>query len=387
MDNTNDKEIKDTNTSTDVPNNFLSMPDEDILKMNDPSLVTAKPAVVVEETVEEVTEAKPVDAPEVKAETVKADDAALAAAKTETVEAIKPDTTDPVTKKEPEVKAEVPEVTIDYKAEYEKLMAPFKANGREIAPKSIDDVVALMQMGANYSKKMAALKPNLKIMKLLENNGLLNEDKISFLIDLDKKSPEAINKLVNDSGINPLEFDSDKASNYKPQVRTVDDREIDLDTVLDEIQGTPSYSRTLSVIGKEWDATSKQTIATTPQLIRVINDHIQNGIYDLIHSEIDRERMFGRLNGLSDIEAYRQVGDSMHSRGLFNHLSSPQTKTNPQPVEIVTPKPKADDGKLNEKRRAASTTKAVSSTILPKDFNPLSMSDDEFMKFAATHTM
>ena len=97
--------------------------------------------------------------------------------------------------------------------------------------------------------------------------------------------------------------------------------------------------------------------------------------------------MFGRLNGLSDIEAYRQVGDAMNSRGLFNHLGSPQVKTNPPAVEIVTPKPKPDDSKLNEKRRAASTTKTVSSTTLPKDFNPLAMSDDEFMKLAATHTM
>ena len=58
---------------------------------------------------------------------------------------------------------------LDYKAEYEKLLKPFKANGRDIQVGSVDDAIALMQMGANYNKKMAALKPNMKLLKMLEN--------------------------------------------------------------------------------------------------------------------------------------------------------------------------------------------------------------------------
>ena len=38
-----------------------------------------------------------------------------------------------------------------------KLFAPFKANGRELKIESVEEAVALMQMGANYSKKMAGL--------------------------------------------------------------------------------------------------------------------------------------------------------------------------------------------------------------------------------------
>ena len=87
-----------------------------------------------------------------------------------------------------------------------------------------------MQMGANYNKKMAALKPNLKLLKLLENNGLLSEEKLSFLIDLDKKNPDAITKLVKDSGLDPLEMDVSK-SDYKPNTYTVHDREVELDSV------------------------------------------------------------------------------------------------------------------------------------------------------------
>lgn len=289
----------------------------------------------------------------------------------------------PAEKAAPADKPAAEQGEVNYESEYKRLLAPFKANGREIKVNSVDEAVTLMQMGANYNKKMAALKPNLKLMKMLDNNGLLSEEKIGFLIDLEKKNPAAINKLVKDSGIDPMDLSAEQASAYKQTAYTVDDREIELDTVLDDIQGTPTYNRTLEVVSTKWDAASKQVIAGTPQLLKVINDHISNGIYDVISKEIESERMFGRLNGVSDIEAYRRIGDALHAKGAFNHLvpgsSQPQAKPAAQPV-VVTPKPKADEGKLNDKRRAASSTKPASSGSAPADFNPLALSDEEFSK-------
>lgn len=276
--------------------------------------------------------------------------------------------------------AEVAETPIDYKAAYEQLTAPFKANGRDIQVKSVDDAVALMQMGANYNKKMAALKPNLKLMKLLENNGLLSEEKLGYLIDLDKKNPDAINKLIKDSGVDPLDLDASKAGDYKPSRHTVDDRELELDAVLDEIQETPSYSRTLDVVSNQWDGQSKNVIANSPQVLRVINSHVQSGVFDVIVKEVEREKMFGRLSGLSDIEAYRQVGDAIQARGGFDHLNVQGQQTQPKPV-VVEPKPKmGDEGKRREKKLAASTSQPAAPTKEKGDFNPLALSDDEFSK-------
>ena len=268
---------------------------------------------------------------------------------------------------------------VDYKAEMARLLTPFKANGREIAVKNVDDAITLMQMGANYNKKMAALKPNLKLMKLLENNGLLSEEKIGFLIDLEKRNPDAINKLVKDSGLDPLELDTDKAGDYKPSTYTVDDREMELDSVLDELQATPTYNQTLNIVSNKWDGASKQVIANSPQLLKVINSHVASGIYDLISKEIESERVFGRLDGLSDIEAYRQVGDAIQARGGFNQLAQSNGTPVPKPV-VVPPKPKVDDDKLREKKRAASSTKPTGTNRSTQEYNPLSMSDDAFAK-------
>ena len=177
-----------------------------------------------------------------------------------------------------------------------------------------------------------------------------------------------------------MEIDTEKGGDYKPNTYKVDDREIELDAVLEEIQDSPSYSRTIAVIGNQWDTASKKVLSEQPQLIKVINDHIDRGIFDLIVKEMESERVFGRLNGLSDLEAYRQVGDAIQARGGFDHLGRQGQQTPTQP-RVVKPNPKKeDDSKLREKRRAASTTKPATPSQTPTDFNPLALSDEEFSK-------
>lgn len=278
---------------------------------------------------------------------------------------------------------------VDYKAEYDKIFAPFNANGKQIKVDNADDAIQLMQMGANYAKKMAALKPNLKMLKMLENNQLLSEEKLNFYIDLEKKNPEAIKKFLKDSGVDPLDLDLNGNADYKPTNHAVDDRAVDLDLVLDEIKDTPSYNKMLGIVSGKWDAASKQAVYEKPQILKVINSHIETGVYDLISAEMERERMLGRLAGVPDLEAYRQVGDAIEARGGFNHLfkapdQAPAEQGQPQTVIKTATKPAAAaDQKRNQQRRAASpTTRSAPSSAPPADFNPLALSDDEFEKLS-----
>ena len=275
--------------------------------------------------------------------------------------------------KEAELSAE--KTKVDYKNEYQKLLAPFKANGKEMQVDNVDDARTLMQMGANYNKKMAALKPNLKIVKMLEKHNLLDEEKLSFLIDLSKQNPDAINKLIKDSGVDPLDLDTEQASNYRPNSYTVNDKEVELDSILDEIRDTEAFNTTANIIGTKWDERSKQVLVDNPGLIKIINDHVEVGIFDKISAVVERERMLGRLNGLSDIEAYKHVGDAINAQGGFQSISKP---TNVKATNTVDPS-------LNKRKKAASSTKSTkTSTKVDDNFNPLSMSDEEFEKIASS---
>lgn len=284
-----------------------------------------------------------------------------------------------------EAAAEEPSGEVDYKAEYEKLLTPFKANGKELRVSNVDEAIQLMQMGANYNKKMAALKPNLKLLKVLEKNQLLDESKISYAIDLMQKKPEAIKQLLRESGMDPLDINLEEGSEYQPELRTVDDRELELDAVLDEIKDTPTYRETLNVVTSKWDGPSKQIIAQEPQLLKVINDHMASGVYQIISKEIENERMFGRLTGLSDLEAYRQVGDAIDARGGFAHLFGDKQPEAPAP-ERPTPK-KADDRQLKSKKRAASSTRQAPQSTTEPEYNPLALSDEEFERLVNERLM
>lgn len=265
---------------------------------------------------------------------------------------------------------------IDYKAQYEELLKPFKANGVDMQVHSVDEAVKLMQMGANYSKKMTALKPNLKKMKMLENNKLFDEDKLNLLIEVANGNPDAITKVIKDSGLNPLDLDIE-GSEYTPKSHTVGDNEVELDEVISRIQDTTSFSDTMNIVSSKWDESSKRSIASAPHQLEVLNGHVANGIYATVAAEIERQRMFGNLSNLSDLDAYKQVGEQLFNEGKIS-LGQPKQDT---PKEVSTkPTNVKVDKKRKDKKRAASPTQHRSTPTVEPQYDPLNMSDEEFEK-------
>ena len=269
-----------------------------------------------------------------------------------------------------EDKEEAPD--LDAEAQLKDLFTPFKANGKMMEVGNVEDARTLMKMGANYNKKMAGLKPNLRLMKMLENNNLLDEEKLSYLIDLDKKNPDAVNKLVKESGVDPLEIDVEKDTEYTPSTYTVGNKEVELDAVLDDIKESPAFQDTVDIISNKWDESSKKVLLANPGIIKHINEHVDNGIYAQISKVVDSEKMMGRLEGLSDIEAYQKVGDALQAKGTFNAPAKAEPPT----------KDTVKEDKIKSRKKAASPTKSKPSKQSKEVFNPLALSDEEFGKLA-----
>ena len=264
---------------------------------------------------------------------------------------------------------------VDYKSEFTRVMSPFKASKRTVTPQSVEDVRRLMQMGADYARKMTDMKPYQRVLKTLEKNDLLDLEKINFLIDLDKKNPEAIRKFLKDSEIDPMDLDLEDDINYRPNDHTIPEREMALDAVFNDIRDTEAFPRTAKIITEDWDTASKKILLDDPSIIRTIHEHVESGIFDQIAEVMENERTFGRLEGLSDLEAYKKVGDAIHEAGGF--------KPNPNETSAAgnTDQGSAQSGSESEasrnaRKRAASPTKgnAVAGKTKP---NIMGMSDDE----------
>lgn len=284
--------------------------------------------------------------------------------------------TQPAEVEKPKVQTEA-----ELKAFYDKIMAPIKANGKEIQLQNADEVVRLAQMGANYTKKLQALQPNLKLLKMLENNGLLDEGKLTYLIDLDKKNPTAIQKFIKESGVDPLEIDTAAEPAYKPGNHRVSDTEMAFQTTLDELMLEPEGQKTVVVVNKTWDAQSKEMLYREPGVLQAIHEQRQNGIYDKVSAEIDRRKMLGQIPSTqSFLHAYHAVGKEMDAQGLL----VPNAAAATQPSRVVDTRPAVRPKTLanDDKAKAASPTAAAAKKVV-QDFNPLAMSDEDFEKNAA----
>ena len=376
-------------TKTLTQEEFANLSDDEILNMTEMPQVLEAEAPAPEEEVEEVSGSTPeedVDAAPADAaadtDVLADDDTALETGSEET----RPEAgVDPKSEAQPETEAQpakeavTPAATIDYEAEYKRIMAPFKASGKEIKLESVDEVIRLMQMGADYTKKLQALHPKLRMLKMMENNGLLDEGKLSYLIDLDKKNPQAIQKLIKESGVDPLDIDASAEPNYKPENYRVSDEEVRFQSVLDEIMLDPVGQKAVLTINKTWDVPSQQALGKDPDILRAITEHMQNGIYDTISAELDRRRMLGVIRPeIPFINAYLAVGKDLDERGV---LTPQKPAAVQQPSRVVETRPAPRKTVVNnDKARAASPVSSTPKKPGLQDYNPLSMSDEEFEK-------
>lgn len=276
----------------------------------------------------------------------------------------------------------------DYKAFHDKMMAPFVANGKTIQLQSVDEAIQLMQMGANYTRKMQSIAPHRKVLMMLENNGLLDEGKLSRLIDLDKKNPEAIRALVKEAGIDPLDIDVESDSTYVPGDHVVSDEAMAFQTTLEEVSSTPDGQETIRAITGSWDANSKAELWSDPSILPVIHQQRVSGVYDRVTAEIERQRTIGAIPPhVSFLDAYRVIGERMTKAGAFNDLqgmAQAQTQAPAQEViqrpvatRVASPRPAVSN---SAKVGAAAPTRTATPKRTEAFINPLAMSDDEFMK-------
>lgn len=273
----------------------------------------------------------------------------------------------------------------DYKALYEQLMSPIKANGKMIELRSPEELKQLAQMGANYTRKMQAIAPHRKILLMLENNGLLDEGKLSFLIDIEKKNPEAIKKLIKDAGIDPRDIDPDEEPNYTLHGNhRVSDEEAAFAAALEELRSTPEGLSTLQLMNTQWDQASKELLWKQPDIMALIHEQRESGIYDRVSTEVERLRALGQIPpNIPFLQAYKAVGEQMAQAGAFADLVSAQPQHRQQPAQpapvatrVQTPKPAVKNG---DKVNAASPTRATPRKAEPI-VNPLALSDEEFEK-------
>lgn len=270
-----------------------------------------------------------------------------------------------------------------YKSLYEKVMAPFKASGKTIQLKDPEEALELIKKGVDYTRKTMEIAADRKFLVMLEKHQLKDEAKLSFLIDLANKNPEAIAKLVTDSGVDPLDIDTSAPSKYSPGNHSVSDDEIRFTETLTEVNSTPEGQQVIQRIFSGWDQASQGHMWKEPEAMRVLLAQKQSGVFDIVEGEVERRRLLGQIPATTPyLDAYRYVGLELGQAGAFNHLPAFQSQgaASNSPIATRAASTVAKTAADPTVRAAAPTRPTARMSSKPTIDDLADLSDEEFLK-------
>jgi hypothetical protein len=235
------------------------------------------------------------------------------------------------------VEAPIPPSEPDYKAIHARLFGtPIRAGGQDITIQNVDEAVSLIQKGVGFHNKMNRLLGDLKYVEMLRNNNLLDESKLSLLIDAQQGKPGAIKKLLDAAKVDPLTLDSPEASSYAPSDHRVTDEQVQFNSVISDLTES-KHGVTILQEAKGWDQASKAEVYKTPEMLVFLANQKEMGRYDLIKAEVSRQKMLGHVPvNEGFLASYTRVGQQMMQAGAFGQPTVIPTPT-PVAQKIVTP--------------------------------------------------
>lgn len=222
---------------------------------------------------------------------------------------------------------------------FKKVTAPFKADGKDIQVRSPEDAVRLMQMGVNYGRRMHEMKPMRAQAEMLKSVGLDDPVKLNHMIEVMKGKPEAIQKLLKDAKIDPIDIDVTKPSDYKPMDHAVDPKTMAFREAIESTLNQEGGSELIRDINTTWDDTSKEALKDQPVIFQNLLEQKRSGIYEKVKTELNYQRTLGYLVGVPFVQAYHQVATAMQKAGVFDQVKPKQNQVqSQQPLDTGTRK-------------------------------------------------
>lgn len=298
---------------------------------------------------------------------------------------------DDKTKKKEEAPAEPAadtKVATDFYAEITK---PFKADGKEFQVKSSQEAIRLMQMGANYSRRMQEMKPLKAMDAVLKEHGLDDPAKLAQLIDIQKGDPAAIQKLLKDKGIDPLDIDTSKDATYAAKPYTADEKALNFKDAIDTTLAAPGGKELIADMHKTWDAKSKDALYESPAIFENLLsqqsavDSANVSDYSKINAEVERQRVLGYLTDVPFLQAYTQVSNAMENvEGLLTTSKKTTPEVPKAPIDTgirkAALKPKTEQPNPN---LSSTPPKAAPTPAVDNETDYSALSDEDFLKLGA----
>ena len=265
----------------------------------------------------------------------------------------------------------------------------FKANGKDYEFSSdeiVDQFPRIFGQAMDYTKKMQTIKPWRKTIDAIEGAQLSHND-VSLMIDVLKGDRDAVTEVLKRTGIDTLELDTEADSTYVAKDYGRDDSALAINDIVEDISRDAEYATTHSILTKEWDEASWETMAQTPEMIRLLHTDVKSGMFNTLQPIAEKLKVYD--NGRkSDIEYYKDAAQQHFTKTAEQNAYNQQQAERRLEQEAAqkererVAQAKAQSTKrtavkqASAKRKAAAPTKSVASNRDVTDY--LDDSDEAF---------
>lgn len=243
------------------------------------------------------------------------------------------------TQQDKEDKVSKPESTTDAQAFYDSIInVDIKANGGKIKLEKPEDAIKLIQLGANYTKKMQQLAPHRAVLHALEKHGMTEPDLINQLIDINSHNKDAIKALIQRAGLTSKdlfdeEYDDEnlfgdgepstkQETEYKPSGHVQDIKVFNLnETITDAVErfGIDVVKSVDTYI----DEGSYEMLKESPEDLVALAEQSQSGVLNLINDKVVELEKSGVLDSkLPYLQKYRIAGNMLVEQGKNQPLET-----------------------------------------------------------------
>ena len=222
-----------------------------------------------------------------------------------------------------------------YEDQIKELLKPVRAMGKEFTMDNVEQMRGLASKGLAYDSSQRKLGEYRRTSKFLESNGI-TEDKLPFLVDLMNHDTAAIQKLMSDAGVNPMDIQSKEGDpEYTPTKAVPSMEQVEVQTAITNFKVNVGNDDALRTITADWDDVSTKEFFSNPNAVDAISQHVQDGQFDRIQNEVIKRRALGMLNGMSSMQAYDAVGT--HLFGSQEAEPLPNTPPQSNNANLNTP--------------------------------------------------
>lgn len=246
---------------------------------------------------------------------------------------------------------------------HKALTAPLKAAGHEFTLDDPNQIRELVSKGLDYTRKMQQISHLRGIGEILREHDMLDPEKLAYMVDLANHKPEAIARLIKESGVDTFELGDDVADSYQATPANIEGKakEVTVREIVEQYKDDENFNSVFNE-ARQWDNESQVTLVNNPEVLHLLAAHANNGVYKQVMAKVIQERA---ITGTTEpiLQHYNRVGQAMFAaENDGGNAQATQKQAPAKPERVVIKRKSVDDA---TRRKALAPTASTKTKTKP----------------------